>query len=36
MTALTFDVSNDTLFGVACLVIILIGLLWIIGRRPWR
>lgn len=28
-------VTNDTLVGVACVVVILAGLLWIFGRG-WR
>lgn len=33
---LTFDVSNTTLYGLAALVIIIIGIIWLIGARPWR
>lgn len=32
MTALTLTASNDTLIGVACLVVILVGLLILVGR----
>lgn len=31
MIALTFDVANETLFGVACLVLIIIGVVWLLG-----
>ena len=33
---LAFDISNDTLIALAALVVIIVGIVWLIGARPWR
>jgi hypothetical protein len=33
---LAFDVANETLIGLAALVIIVVGIVWLLGARPWR